>query len=68
MNYRDVILEKHNTIQNYALSLAHRMVTGYLLVQVLQMQILNMVPHVRISVEWSEDVDRNGAGLQVDRI
>jgi hypothetical protein len=42
-----VILEKYNTVQNYPLSLAHRMVTGYLLVQVLQMKILNVVPHVR---------------------
>jgi hypothetical protein len=51
VNYRNVILEEHNTVQNYALSLAHRMVTGYLLVQVIQMQILNMVPHVRNSFE-----------------
>lgn len=47
MNYRNVILENDNTVQNYALSLAYRMVPGYLLVRVLQMQILNMVPHVR---------------------
>ena len=51
MNYCYVILKKHNTVQNYALGLVHRMVTGYLLVQMLQMQILNMVPHVRNAVE-----------------
>jgi hypothetical protein len=46
-----VILKKHNTIQNYPLSLAHRMVTRYQLVQVLQIKTLNIVPHVRNTFE-----------------
>lgn len=51
VNSGHMVLKKHNTVQNYASSLAHRMVTGYLLVQVLQMQILNMVPHMRNTFE-----------------
>ena len=47
MNYYYVILKKYDTVQNYPLSLVHRMVTGHLLVQVLQIQILNIVPHIR---------------------
>jgi hypothetical protein len=35
VNYYYVILKKYDTVQNYPLSLVHRMVTGYLLVQVL---------------------------------
>jgi hypothetical protein len=41
VNYCYVVLKKHNTVRKYALGLAHRIFTRYLLVQVLQMQILN---------------------------
>lgn len=51
MDLCHLIFEKHNTVQNYSLSLAHRMVTGYLQVQVFQMQILNMVLYVRNAFE-----------------
>jgi len=46
-----VIFEKHHGVESYSLGLAHRVVTGYLLVQVLEMKILNMVPHVRNAFE-----------------
>jgi hypothetical protein len=45
------IFEKHHGVKNHTLSLAHRMVTRYQLVQAFQMNILNMVPHVRIAFE-----------------
>lgn len=51
MNSGHMTLKKHNTIQNNALSLIHRVVAGYLLVYVLQMQVFNMVPHVRNAFE-----------------
>lgn len=47
VNRRYVIFEMHHTIENQSLSLAHGMVTSYQLAKVLQMNILDMVPHVR---------------------
>jgi hypothetical protein len=37
----------HHVEENQPFSLAYRMVTSYQLAQVLQMNILNMIPHVR---------------------
>jgi hypothetical protein len=48
---RNVIFEKHHGVENHSLSLAHRMAASYPLVYVLQMYILNMVPHVGNSFE-----------------
>ena len=47
VNCHDVIFEIHHVVENQPLSLAYRMVTSYQLAQVLQMNILNMIPHVR---------------------
>jgi hypothetical protein len=51
VNCHDVIFEIHHVVENQPLSLAYRMVTSYQLAQGLQMNILNMIPHVRNAFE-----------------
>jgi hypothetical protein len=51
VNCHDVIFEMHHVVENQPLSLAYRIVTSYQLAQVLQMNILNMIPHVRNAFE-----------------
>lgn len=47
MNGRHMMFEKLHSVKDQALCLVHRMFTRYQLVQVLQMKIFNMVPHMR---------------------
>jgi hypothetical protein len=47
VNRCHVIFEIYHGAKNEPLSLAHRMITRYQLVQVLQMNTLNVVPHMR---------------------
>jgi hypothetical protein len=41
-----MIFEKHHGVESDPLSLAHRVVAGYQLVQVFEINILNMILHV----------------------
>jgi hypothetical protein len=51
VNCHDVIFEIYHVVENQSPSLAYRMVTSYTLAQVLQKNILNMIPHVRNAFE-----------------
>ena len=46
MNSGNVILEEHHGVEGHALSLANGVTTRDQFIQVLQMKILNMIPHV----------------------
>jgi len=52
MNCYNVIFEIHHGVKkNEPLGLVHRMITRYQPVQMLQMNILNVVPHMRNAFE-----------------
>jgi hypothetical protein len=59
MDRRYMILEMHHVIEHQPLSLAHRMVANDPLLcrYVAQMNILNMVPHVRNTVKGARPFD-----------
>lgn len=56
MNSRHVVFKIHYTIQNQVLRLTHGMRTRYHLAKVLQMKVLNMVPHVRHAFKGTSPV------------
>jgi hypothetical protein len=56
VNGRYVVFKIRHTIQNQTLGLAHGMRTRYHLAKVLQMEVLNMVPHVRHAFKGTSPV------------
>jgi CRISPR/Cas system endoribonuclease Cas6 (RAMP superfamily) len=56
VNSRHVVFKIHYTIQNQILRLAHGIRTRYYLAKVLQIKVLNIVPHVRNAFKGTSPV------------